>query len=244
MFLRRAGVIIMIQSMVGGGERHPLNLPHAIIFDLDGTLVDSLDDITAALNTALRAADRPPAAREIVRTWVGDGLPMLCRRSWPDAPPEALARLTASASKAYEAACAVHTRPYNNILQMLDLLKSRGVRMAVLSNKPHALAVRVIDELNLRAYFAEVHGYTSEEDKKPSPRVALMIAQRMGVSAAMTDIVGDSLVDIRTARAAGMRSISVTWGFQEEALLRSEGPDEIISDPMDLPRVIFEKFRE
>lgn len=234
MFFRRAGVDIMIQIMVDGTSAPPTRPLHALIFDLDGTLVDSLDDICNALNSGLRTMHRSPAPRDSVREWVGDGLPTLCRRAWPDASNDALSRLTETAQTAYHAACVVHTRPYDNILKLLDLLIAEGIALAVLSNKPHELACRVIDELDLRRYFQDVRGYVSEDEKKPSPQVALNMARRLGVPPDRVGLVGDSIVDILTARNGGMKSIAVTWGFQPASMLASEMPDWLVSRPMEI----------
>lgn len=234
MFFRRAGVDIMIQIMVDGTFAPPSRPLHALIFDLDGTLVDSLDDICNALNSGLCSMQRSPAPRDSVREWVGDGLPTLCRRAWTDASIDELSRLTKTAQAAYRAACVVHTRPYDNILKLLDLLKADGYALAVLSNKPHELACRVIDELDLRRFFQDVRGYVSEGDKKPSPQVALNMARRLGVPPHQVGLVGDSIVDIRTARNGDMKSIAVAWGYQPASKLALEMPDWLVSNPMEI----------
>lgn len=205
-----------------------------LIFDLDGTLIDSLDDIAEALNTALRERGRDAAPRESVRRWIGDGLPTLCRRAWPDAPDEDMAQFIERVAAAYRADCATHTRPYPNVLKMLDLLHARGVPMAVLTNKPHALSVTILAALNLARYFDVVHGYERESDKKPAPMTALRIASRWNIDPCELAIVGDSDVDIRTARNAGMRAIAVTWGLRDREELVDAGPDAWVDSPLDL----------
>lgn len=206
----------------------------AIIFDLDGTLVDSLDDITHALNDALSAMGKPLVDRENVRGWVGDGLPVLCRRACPGIDDDTLRALIQKAARSYQDACVVKTRPYGNILQMLDLLQARGAPMAVLSNKPHALTQRVVTGLAMQKYFVEVRGYINEEEKKPAPTTALEMARRMSTLPSRVLFVGDSCVDIQTARNAGMTPVSVTWGFQKKNLLEGAGPDHFVDDPMEI----------
>ena len=211
----------------------------AIIFDLDGTLIDSLDDIAGALNTALRERDRPAAPRDSVRGWIGDGLPTLCRRAWPDATTEDMLAFTRAVGAAYASACAVETRPYPNVLQILDLLQSRALPMAVLTNKPHDLTVAILQALDLARFFDPIHGYHTEAEKKPSPIVALRIASQWKMDPIDIAIVGDSDVDIRTARSAGMTAIAVSWGLRDPEELFRAKPDFMVDDPLDLVEKIF-----
>jgi len=210
-----------------------------IIFDLDGTLVDSLRDITAALNSALAEVNRPLADREQVRRWVGDGLRTLCRRAWPDADDRALARLLEAAERHYRRTCVQTTRPYPNILKMLDLLMDRGGRLAVLSNKPHELTMEVLERLSMARFFMEIRGAGAEEHRKPSPTIALHLASRMGARPAQVFFVGDSLVDIQTARNASMRAVAVTWGFRPREELAAAGPDALIDEPAALVDLVY-----
>lgn len=213
----------------------------ACIFDLDGTLVDSLPDIHHALMHALRAMNLPPVTPEQTRGWIGDGLPALCRRAVPQLDDSALDTFIQHARTYYAAHVVDHTRPFPNIMQMLDLLKAENVPCAVLTNKPHALAVDTLRRLGMISVFADVIGYQREEEKKPDPRAALRIAQNMGMPPAHVALVGDSIADLRTARNAGMISVAVTWGYQNSDLLRAESPDFFLEDPLDLPRRILKK---
>ncbi len=206
----------------------------AVIFDLDGTLVDSLEDIATALNTALAACGRAPATPPRVRTWIGDGLPTLCRRAAPDADAETLSALVEHARTAYHAHVCERTKPYPNVQRLLDRLKRDGTPIAVLSNKPHDLVVRVLLELDLADDFAEAFGYTGEQDKKPSPELALRLAARFQVEPRRVYLVGDSPVDVQTARNAKMRAVAATWGFCDEPDLFAAHPDFIIRDPLEL----------
>jgi len=149
----------------------------AFIFDLDGTFVDSLQDITDALNDALAALSRPTASTDQVRAWVGDGLMTLCRRALPAGDSSASAELARLAKIRYQSHCADHTRSYPNILPMLKLLKSGGARLAVLSNKPHDLTIEGMERLALHGYFDEIRGCSREEDRKPAPRIAREVAR-------------------------------------------------------------------
>jgi phosphoglycolate phosphatase len=207
------------------------------IFDLDGTLVDSLHDIAAALNAALQEQHLPTAAPEQVKLWVGDGLRTLCRRACGTRVPSAFESLLSSAMAHYERRAVVETRPYPNILKMLSLLSDRGAPMSVLSNKPHDLTRQVISRLKLGQFFCEIEGLTDEAHRKPSPATALRIARRIGAHPADVMLVGDSVVDIQTARNAGMMAAAVAWGFRPEAELLAAGPDYLVHDPLEIVRL-------
>jgi phosphoglycolate phosphatase len=210
----------------------------AVIFDLDGTLVDSLQDITNALNAALPELEFASVAPNSVRHWIGDGLTTLCRRAAGFVSPHTLDSLADLVRKHYLAHCVDFTRPYPNILKMLDLLNSRAVPMGILSNKPHALTIRVVQQLDLLPRFAEVRGATGESDRKPSPANAIAISRNIGVEPRNVFLIGDSTVDIHTARNAGMAAIAVSWGFQDVTQLAQAKPDAILDDPLQIPELL------
>jgi len=205
-----------------------------IIFDLDGTLADTLDDIAAALNAALRSLGRPEAPRDVVRTWVGDGLPTLCRRALPDVDVETLQRFIITALDAYRRHPLDHTVLYPGVRELLDELSRRGIPMSVLSNKPHELTVKTVAGLNIADHFRVVRGYVSEEEKKPSPIAALAIAGDWSLAPASVLFVGDSTADVATARAAAMVPVAVTWGFCSRDQLASAGATRFIDHPSQL----------
>lgn len=205
-----------------------------IIFDLDGTLADTLADISAALNTALRQFNRPEVRREVIRTWVGDGLPALCRRALPDVADDTLLRFMAVALEAYRRHPLDHTVLYPGIRELLDELSRRGVPMAVLSNKPHELTVRTVAGLGVADRFRNIRGYLTETEKKPSPIAALAIAAEWGVAPESILFIGDNAVDIATARAAGMKPIAVIWGFCSREQLEAAGAEQFIDRPSQI----------
>lgn len=212
-----------------------MNTRTAVIFDLDGTLVDSLQDIADALNHALCQLGRERVDKTLVRQWVGDGLPALCRRAMTHSgAPEQTDTLLDAAQSAYESRCTRTTCCFPNILKMLELLRSASIPLAVLSNKPHRFVEQIIDALALAPRFVSVWGYRDEKDKKPSPRQALALANLMGVSPADTYFVGDSPVDIQTARNAGMKAVAVTWGLRKKNELQAARPDFLLDDPLEL----------
>lgn len=208
-----------------------------LIFDLDGTLVDSLGDIRAALNHGLMRCNQPTATANAVRKWVGGGLSMLCRRACPSADEATISLIEKTAYSYYREHVADESRPYDNILEMLHLMHRGGVHMAVLTNKPHALALEVVRRLDLQQFFTIVQGYLNEEDKKPSPRAAVNIMGSFGLPAHQVFIVGDSLIDLETARHAGSPFIGVTWGYQSRDQLASGGAECLVDDPLDIPKL-------
>ena len=208
----------------------------AVIFDLDGTLVDSLDDIASALGGALGDAGLPAPATATVRGWIGDGARNLVARAL-DGRADVDAVL-ARFRERYRAAPIVRTRLYDGLAAALDLLAAPGRSFAVLSNKPHELT-QVIAERLLAAWpFAAVFGQRQGMPLKPDPAAALVAADELGVRPARCAFVGDSAVDMHTARAAGMRAVGVTWGFRPRAELEAAGADAIIDHPAQLAAAI------
>jgi len=206
----------------------------AIIFDLDGTLVDSLRDITDALNEALTELGKPTVTQPEVRSWVGGGLPLLCRHALPADDISLVDELAHGIRRRYLLNAVRHTRPYPNIMRMLELLQAGHVPMTVLSNKPHDLTVRIVAQLGMARYFVEVVGCQVEDEKKPQPKAALRLARVLGVDPAAVLFVGDSAIDIETARNAGMRCVAVTWGFRDRHELVAAGPDFLVSEPLEI----------
>ncbi len=201
----------------------------AIIFDLDGTLVDSLEDIAAALGGALADAGlaRPPI--ELVRGWIGDGAHSLVRRA-VDGRADVDAVLAAFRER-YRAQPIVHTRLYDGIAAALDELAAPGRSFAVLSNKPHELTRTIAERLLGGWPFAAVLGHRPGMPLKPDPTTALVTADELGVAPTRCAFVGDSAIDVETARAAGMRAIAVTWGFRDRAELEAARPDVLVDEP-------------
>lgn len=219
-------------------ERHHLEAPRAAIFDLDGTLVDSLNDIANAINEALSNIGLSQVASAQIRSWVGDGLPALCERAATHVnAADRSDQLLAEARCTYDAHCTRTTRPYPNMLKTLDLLKSAGIPMAVLSNKPDPFVLRIVADLALEKYFVACRGYRTEADKKPAPRVARMIAEQMNAPPERIAFVGDSTVDIETAQNANMRSIGVTWGLQSREKISQKNPDWIVDDALEILKI-------
>ncbi len=208
----------------------------AVIFDLDGTLVDSLDDIASALGGAMGDAGLPAPPALTVRAWIGDGARSLVARA-VEGRADVDAVLAAFRER-YRAAPVVKTQLYAGLAPALDALAAPGRSFAILSNKPHDLTKVIADRLLAAWPFAAVFGQRAGMPLKPDPAAALVAADELGVSPARCAFVGDSGVDIETARAAEMRAIGVTWGFRSRAELEAAGADAIVDRPGQLVEVI------
>ena len=193
------------------------------ILDLDGTLLDTLDDLASSVNVALAAVGRPPRARGEIERFVGDGARNLLARAV--APRhELLEPALAAWWTDYRANCLATTRPFPGIP---GLLTRSGRRLAVHTNKPGELARRILAGLGLLDRFALVTG-GDDAPRKPSPAGTLAIMRRLGASARDTVFIGDSPTDVRTARAAGVTLVGVSWGFRPGAELRAAGAVHVV----------------
>jgi phosphoglycolate phosphatase len=205
-----------------------------VIFDLDGTLADTLEDIAAGVNHALAAEGLPAVAAEQVRGWVGDGYVALMKRAAPQADEAQLQRLIGVGGSYYGKHALDRTRLYPGVQDVLETLRTRGLRVAVLSNKPEPITIETIRALCPEIEFDAVAGYRDESSKKPNPALALDIAGRMGLPPRRVIFVGDSATDTATAHNAGMRAVSATWGFRSREQLLAAGPDAMIDRPAEL----------
>jgi phosphoglycolate phosphatase len=213
----------------------PLPKPAACVFDLDGTLVDSLRDIAESLNLCLDLLGLPSYPVESYRYMVGEGIPKLCERAVGRDHPHMVARLTELARPVYRTRAICHTRPYPGIPELIERLRAQGIKLAVLSNKPHDLTVRVVEAFWPRATFAAIYGYVEEQYRKPSPHYLRRICAELAVSPAGVCLIGDTPTDVETARAAGTVSVGVTWGFRTRADLEAAGAQRIVDHPDQLP---------
>ena len=184
----------------------------AFVFDLDGTLIDSKMDLVNSINAMLRETGRGELPTELVASYVGHGAPQLIASILgPAATDEERRQGLEIFLRCYEAKKLEQTRAYPGVVQGLREL--RGTPMAVLSNKPSKLSVEILEALDLARYFRAVYGGDSFAKKKPDPGGALAILQEWGVAPEEAAMVGDSDVDVQTARNAGMLAISVKYGF-------------------------------
>jgi phosphoglycolate phosphatase len=213
-------------------RKHPVI--RAVVFDFDGTLADTLRDIADAVNHALSKLGFPTHPVSRYRDWVGDGLARLCRRAMAGKRTDRSDDVTKWAGAYYREHSLDHTALYPGVPELLDELKRREIPLGILSNKPHDFTVRMADALCARWRFEAVEGCGDDALRKPDPRVALQICAEMGVEPSRTVFVGDTAIDIATARNAEMVSVGVTWGFRDRAELRDAGADHIIDVPGEL----------
>jgi phosphoglycolate phosphatase len=199
------------------------------VLDLDGTLVDSLDDLHASVNHALAALGLPPRSRDEVHGFVGEGARVLLARAV--APHEHLLEPALAAWwPHYEAHCLDRTRAYPGIPALLE---GAGRVLVVHTNKPGRLARKILDGLGLLPRLAAVLG-GDEAPRKPDPTGVRELMARAGAAPRDTVFVGDSRVDVRTARAAGVAVVAVTWGFGARAELAAEGATVIVDQVSEL----------
>jgi len=213
----------------------------AVIFDLDGTLLDTLEDLADAMNWVLAAAGYPKHPLDAYRHFVGDGIEMLVRRALPEGAwdEDTLPSFVDAMRDEYAQRSTNKTRPYPGIPELLDVLEKRGIPFAILSNKPHPATVDLTARLLGRWQFAAVLGARDDVPKKPDPAGALEIAEGLGIDPAAFAYLGDTPVDGGTARAAGMLPAAVLWGFRDEEELRIAGARVLLSDPAGLLPLLF-----
>lgn len=211
----------------------------AVVFDLDGTLLDTLDDLWAAVNAALREFSLPTRTREEVRGFVGNGIVKLMERSVGQAEKELFDGALEAFKRYYGAHCEDNTKPYEGIVELLSTLKAKGIRTAVVSNKAD-FAVKKL----AKGYFDGLLEYAVGENeeagirKKPAPDSLLAVMQSMGAGTDSTVYIGDSEVDIQTAKNAGVDCISVTWGFKDRAFLIENGATLFADTPKEILSLI------
>jgi len=209
-----------------------------LIFDLDGTLIDSKLDLAHAVNATRAHFGLPPLDLETVGNYIGNGAPVLIRRAMG---AEASQNDVDKALEYFLAYYGDHkldnTRAYPGIPEALEALHQASVRMAVLTNKPVRISGRIIEGLGLSKYFLHVYGGNSFDRKKPDPLGVETLLAETGVSKHRALIVGDSAVDVQTARNAGVKVCGVTYGFQPESFV-TDPPDMIVSRPEELARAV------
>jgi len=206
----------------------------AVIWDLDGTLLDTLQDLAASTNAALAGNGLPTRTLDEVRQFVGNGVRRLIERAVPSGTDEETVQRVYDAFVAhYGAHSRDHTRPYDGVLPVLDALLARGVKLAIVSNKIDF----AVKELS-RAYFGErmrsAVGDAPGRRRKPAPDSVLEAMRQLGVGPQETVYVGDSDVDVETAKNAGVTCCAVSWGFRSERCLKEAGAEHIAATPKAL----------
>ena len=210
------------------------SLIEAVIFDLDGTLLNTLEDLCDAVNVALKTNDMPERTLEEVRQFVGNGVRTLMVRAVPDGEDNPLFEKTFSDFKEYyEVHCKDKTGPYRGIVELMEVLHSREIKMAIVSNKIDS-AVKELNDFYFSEYTEVAIGEMEGVARKPAPDTALKALKELDVPAERAIYVGDSDVDIETARNAGIECVSVTWGFRDRTFLLEHGATKLIDYPLQL----------
>jgi phosphoglycolate phosphatase len=212
-----------------------------VLFDLDGTLVDTAPDIASALGATLGELGRPPLPLDAVKALVGDGARELIRRAVGPATPEPeLDRLLGRFVSHYEDGVCVASRPYPGVVEGMEALRRARIGFAVITNKPGALARSLLATLALDDGLLAVIGDGDGFPRKPDPSAARALIARAATTAAGTAVVGDGLPDLRMARAVGAVAIAAAWGYVSAERLGAESPDLLATTPGEAIRLILE----
>ncbi len=211
-----------------------------LIFDLDGTLADTLPTLTAAMNSALAQFGFPTVAKEKVCASIGNGMLMLCRRCVPAEHYDNIP-LCESFMETYKAAYArdyLVDKPYDGLLEIIPELKARGYAIACLSNKPHKYTVDIVEKLFPAGTFCEIHGMKDGVPAKPDPTSLLAIAERYGFTACDCIMIGDSEPDLNVANNAHADCILCSWGYRTHEQLAAAGATTIIDQTQELLEIL------
>jgi phosphoglycolate phosphatase len=223
-------------------ESSDFNNMDLLIFDLDGTLIDSKLDLAHAVNATRRMMGLSPIDNEVVYSYVGNGAPVLIRRAIGEAASEEQLQTALEFFLTYYRAHMLdYTTLYQGVRETLDTLHSRGVKMAVLTNKPVRFSQAILDGLGVSAHFAHVYGGNSFDQKKPHPMGVETLLVETATERNKAMMVGDSAVDVRTARNAKIASCGVTYGFQPETLI-TDPPDYLIDRMEELLDLLQQPF--
>ncbi len=215
---------------------HFENKYQAVIFDMDGTLLDTIEDIADSMNAVLNSLGFPVHPVSSYRAFVGDGIEVLAERSLPEGQRTAhtIARSVDLMKEEYNVRWSVKSRPFPGIPELLDGLTERGMALSILSNKLDSFTKAMAASLLPYWKFAEVRGLSPDIPRKPDPTGARICADRMGADPRHCIFVGDSDIDMETAGRAGMAAFGALWGYQDKQQLINNGARILLDDPRDL----------
>jgi len=205
-----------------------------VIFDLDGTVADTLQTIAAALNDGLRSLGLPEHGEAAVATMVGEGARALCEKALAPEHADRIEEVVAATLAAYDREPMRHCRLFPGMRELLDGLVDRGAVLGILSNKPHDLTVQTVEGLGVGNHFQQVVGYREPIPHKPDPTAARMMLETFGVDATEVLYVGDTKIDMDTAVAVGMRGVAVSWGFRSREDLLRCNPAHMVDHPREI----------
>jgi phosphoglycolate phosphatase len=212
----------------------------AVLFDLDGTLLDTIEDLTDSMNIVLKRLGFPGHTVGSCKKFVGDGVEVFALRALPETHRDdaTVARCAADMREVYRKRWALKTRPYDGIAELLDGLTARNLKMAVLSNKPDDFTKAMVAELLARWRFASVLGVRPSVPKKPEPAAALEISKELTIPPGRFLYLGDTGTDMKTATAAGMFPVGAIWGFRTADELTEGGAEVLVDHPSKVLRLL------
>ena len=213
----------------------------ACIFDLDGTLTDTLESLTFSVNETMKEIGFPAITQEQCRQFVGNGAKVLIEKALRAGGDDELIHFDeafAAYGRIFDDNCTYHVTPYDGVPGLLRELKDRGMKLGVLSNKPDRQAVHVVKEIFGEGIFDEVRGQREGVPRKPDPAAVTAMAEAFGADASQTLYIGDSEVDAATGRGAGMDTILVSWGFRSRQVLEQAEPKWIVDSAEEILKII------
>lgn len=213
-----------------------------IIFDLDGTLIDSLEDIAVCMNQVLKELDLPTHEMNDYKYFVGGGISILVDNALnalnKEISDELKEKVTQRFKEIYDQKLHAKTKPYEGIYELLDELVKLDYNIGILSNKPHEFTIAYAQSLFSKYNIPQIHGQKSDVPKKPDPIAAITIANSFNTPCEETYFVGDTMVDMQTAVNAKMIGIGVLWGFRDEEELMENGATFVVKHPLDILDII------
>ena len=216
----------------------------ACIFDLDGTLTDTLESLAYSVNETMKEMGMPQITTEQCREFVGNGAKVLIEKTLKASGDEKLTRFDEAYEtylRIFDKCCTYRVKPYPGIPEMLKEMKAQGLKLGVLSNKPDHQAVHVVEEIFGKNIFDHIQGQKDGVPRKPDPTAVLSIAAEFGSDPSETLYIGDSEVDGATGKAAGMDTVLVTWGFRSRYVLEAAEPYRIVDSTDEILMTIKEK---
>ena len=212
---------------------------YAFIFDLDGTLIDSLTDIALCANKVLEEFNLPTHTIENYKTFVGGGAEVLIENCTPENSSEKLIQEVLEQFKVvYDQKLQGNTQPYNGVYELLEILKNQNYKVGILSNKPHKFTLKYVEQFFSSYNIIESHGQKEGVPKKPDPAGAIKIAKSFNIPCKDIYFIGDSDIDMQTAKNSGMIAVGVKWGFRGIDELLENGADFIVDTPLDILKLL------
>ena len=211
---------------------------NSVVFDLDGTLLDTLGDLRDSVNFALQKNNLPERTTEEIRSFVGNGIRLLIELSVPENTPDEITdKCFQDFKEYYKDHSAILTKPYDHIIDLMKTLKSKGIKIAVISNKAD-FAVKTLMEDYFSGLYDCAYGERAGVPRKPEPDGVLDAIKEMGSEIENTVYIGDSEVDVVTSKNAKLPCIAVTWGFRDKKVLEDLNPEYIVDSPKEILNII------